>query len=215
MIDDERPPHRFEYETDAAVMTDVDRGVLAALPTLTTARQWPPVVRICERAVVRPDVVRSCLARLQDHYLVEKGRDSQTFARTARGTFALELGVDPSVGLHAVRAERRSRTALHRAGDRAGSRTGRGADSRLAVHTGRGSLRLGVCLSRSQDEARPCSADCALACSRYSTMDGATTRDLLTLEYDPSSVLDRAEQEQSALAMPQIHDRSEVTPRCP
>jgi hypothetical protein len=95
MVDDERSPRRFEYQTDEVVMTDVDCRVLAALPMLLTGSQWPAVVDICERVKnVVPDVVRSRLDRLQDRYLVEQGRDSQTFARTPRGTFALERGVD-------------------------------------------------------------------------------------------------------------------------
>jgi hypothetical protein len=95
MADDERPVRRFEYQTDEVPMTEVDRRVLAALPTLMTRRQWPAVIEICELTHdVHPNDVRSCLARLQDRYLVDGGGDSQTFARTPRGTFALELGVD-------------------------------------------------------------------------------------------------------------------------
>jgi hypothetical protein len=92
MADDER---LFEFQTDEIVLSDLERRVLAALPTLMTGRKWPTVIDICDRADdVHPDDVRGCLARLQDRYLVEKGRDSEAFARTPRGTFALELGVD-------------------------------------------------------------------------------------------------------------------------
>lgn len=95
MADDERPARRFEYQTNEVVMTEIDCRVLAALPTLITGSKWPRVVEICERADVYPDVARSRLARLQDRYLVERrGRGSQTFARTPRGTFALEQQVD-------------------------------------------------------------------------------------------------------------------------
>jgi hypothetical protein len=91
MADDAR---RFEYQADEVVMTDVDCRVLAAMPTLTTGRQWPRVVEICEQADVHPDVARSCLARLQERYLVEKGSSGQTFARTVRGKLALKRGLD-------------------------------------------------------------------------------------------------------------------------
>jgi hypothetical protein len=94
MADDERPPRRFEYQTDRVPMTDVECRVLAVLPMILTGRQWPTVVDICERVDVHPGGVRSCLVRLQDRYLVEKDKVGQTFGRTPRGTFALEREVD-------------------------------------------------------------------------------------------------------------------------
>jgi len=84
----------FEFQTDEVVVSDLEHRALAALPVLMVGGQWPTVAEICERADAHPDAVRSCLAMLHGRYLVEQGSGSQRFARTVRGSLALERGVD-------------------------------------------------------------------------------------------------------------------------